>query len=99
MFGWWECGEWVLGLFFVGYSFLQVVGVVEVDVDEIGEICVVYFWVVIDVGFIVLLDNVYNQIEGGIVFGIFSFFSEWIDIENGEVVQNNYYDYFIICVN
>lgn len=61
MFGWRNCGDRVFGLFFVGYSFLMVVGVVEVDVDvNSGEIWFKKFWVVVDVGLIVILDNVYN---------------------------------------
>ena len=71
-------------------------GVAEVDVDpNSGEISVKKFWAAIDAGLIVAPDNALNQIEGGIVFGISMALTEKIDIENGEVVQENYYDYEI----
>lgn len=70
-------------------------GVAEVDVDR-GEIQVTKFWTAIDAGLIVTPDNALNQIKGGIIFGISMALSEKIGIENGQVVQENFYDYEII---
>ena len=71
-------------------------GVAEVEVDaDSGEIQITNFWAAIDAGLIVTPDNALNQIEGGIVFGISMALSEKIDIENGEVVQSNFWDYEI----
>ena len=85
-----------LGLSFAGYSSSMAAGVAEVAVDPArGEIQVTKFWAAIDAGLIVAPDNARNQIEGGIAFGISMALSEKIDIEHGEVVQENFYDYEI----
>ncbi|KIC43537.1 isoquinoline 1-oxidoreductase [Ruegeria sp. ANG-S4] len=85
-----------LGLSFAGYSSSMAAGVAEVEVDaDSGEIQITNFWAAIDAGLIVTPDNALNQIEGGIVFGISMALSEKIDIENGEVVQSNFWDYEI----
>ncbi|WP_147113276.1 xanthine dehydrogenase family protein molybdopterin-binding subunit [Tateyamaria sp. syn59] len=95
-----EMSDWrnregrALGLSFAGYSSSMAAGVAEVEVDpDRGDIQVTRFWAAVDAGFIVSPDNALNQIEGGIVFGISMALSEKIDIENGEVVQENFYDY------
>jgi len=94
MSGWRERGDRALGLSFAGYSSSMAAGVAEVEVDaDSGEIRVTKFWAAVDAGLIVTPDNALNQIEGGIVFGISMALSEKIDIENGEVVQSNFFDY------
>ena len=96
MSDWRNRGNRALGLSFAGYSSSMAAGVAEIDVDpNSGEISVKKFWAAIDAGLIVAPDNALNQIEGGIVFGISMALTEKIDIENGEVVQENYYDYEI----
>ena len=96
MSGWRNRGDRALGLSFAGYSSSMAAGVAEVEVDaNRGEIQVTKFWAAIDAGFILSPDNALNQIEGGIVFGISMALSEKIDIENGQVVQENFYDYEI----
>lgn len=93
MSGWRTRGDRAMGLSFAGYSSSMAAGVAEIEVSDRGVIRVLKFWAAIDAGLIVSPDNSHNQIEGGIVFGISSALSETIDIVNGEVVQNNYYDY------
>ena len=93
MSGWRRRGDRALGLSFAGYSSSMAAGVAEIEVDDSGVIRVLNFWAAVDAGLIVSPDNSHNQIEGGIIFGISSALSERIDIENGEVVQNNFYDY------
>lgn len=96
MSDWYNRGDRALGLSFAGYSSSMAAGVAEVEVDsDSGEIQIKKFWAAIDAGMIVTLDNALNQIEGGIIFGISMALTEKIDIENGEVVQNNYWDYEI----
>ncbi len=93
---WRNRGDRALGLSFAGYSSSMAAGVAEVDVDpDWGEIRVKKIWAAVDAGLIVTPDNAHNQIEGGIIFGISMALSEKIDIENGEVVQENFYDYEI----
>ena len=85
-----------LGLSFAGYSSSMAAGVAEVEVDrDSGDIAVTKFWAAIDAGLILSPDNALNQIEGGIAFGISMALREKIDIANGEVVQENFYDYDI----
>lgn len=93
MSGWRTRGDRALGLSFAGYSSSMAAGVAEIEIDESGLINVTHIWAAIDAGLIVSPDNSHNQIEGGIIFGISAALGEKIDIENGEVVQNNYYDY------
>lgn len=96
MSGWRSRGDRALGLSFAGYSSSMAAGVAEIEVDEAsGEIVVRRFWAAVDAGLIVSPDNTLNQIEGGILFGISSALLERIDIVNGEVQQNNYWDYEI----
>jgi len=96
MSDWRNRGDRALGLSFAGYSSSMAAGVAEVEVDpDWGEIQVKKIWAAVDAGLIVTPDNAHNQIEGGIIFGISMALSEKIDIENGEVVQENFYDYEI----
>lgn len=96
MSDWHNRGDRALGLSFAGYSSSMAAGVAEIEIDaDTGTIAVKKFWAAIDAGLIVAPDNALNQIEGGIIFGISMALSEKIDIENGEVVQSNYWDYEI----
>lgn len=96
MSDWRNRGDRALGLSFAGYSSSMAAGVAEIDVDPArGALAVTKFWAAIDAGLIVTPDNALNQIEGGIIFGISMALSEKIDIENGEVVQSNFWDYEI----
>ncbi|MEL7013783.1 MAG: molybdopterin cofactor-binding domain-containing protein [Pseudomonadota bacterium] len=96
MSDWSNRGDRALGLSFAGYSSSMAAGVAEIEVDpDWGDIRIKKFWAAIDAGMIVTPDNALNQIEGGIIFGISMALTEKIDIENGEVVQSNYWDYEI----
>lgn len=96
MSDWRNQGDRALGLSFAGYSSSMGAGVAEVEVDDrTGEIIVSHIWAAVDAGRIVSPDNAHNQIEGGIIFGLSSALTERIDIEEGQVVQSNFYDYEI----
>lgn len=96
MSDWRNRGDRALGLSFAGYSSSMAAGVAEIELDaDRGEIRVTRFWAAVDAGLIVSPKNALNQIEGGIVFGVSSALMERIEIENGEVLQNNFYDYDI----
>lgn len=96
MSDWHNRGGRALGLSFAGYSSSMAAGVAEIEIDpDWGDIRVKRFWAAVDAGLIVTPDNALNQIEGGIIFGISMALSEKIDIENGEVVQSNFWDYEI----
>ena len=94
MSNWRDRGDRALGLSFAGYSSSMAAGVAEIEVDDqSSNIRVTHIWAAVDAGRIVSPDNAHNQIEGGIIFGLSSALSERIDIENGEVVQSNFFDY------
>lgn len=96
MSDWHNRGDRNLGLSFAGYSSSMAAGVAEIDFDaDSGEIQITNFWAAVDAGLIITPDNALNQIEGGIVFGLSMALSEKIDIEKGEVVQSNFWDYEI----
>jgi isoquinoline 1-oxidoreductase beta subunit len=69
-------------------------GVAEISLDrETGKIHVHRFWAAYDAGRPVQPRNLDAQIEGGIVFGLSMALKESISVVNGEVQQNNFYDY------
>jgi isoquinoline 1-oxidoreductase beta subunit len=73
------------------------VGVAEIALDLVtGIIRVHRFWAAVDVGLPVQPRNLIAQVEGGIIFGLSALLKERITIRQGEVQQNNFYDYSIL---
>jgi isoquinoline 1-oxidoreductase beta subunit len=86
-----------LGVAYIDYSGSQVAGVAEISLDaKSGQIRVHNFWVAIDPGIAVQPDNIVNQIEGSVVFGLGLALTERITIAQGEVQQSNFYDYTVL---
>ena len=89
-----------LGLSFAGYGSSMAAGVVEISLDrDSGWITVHRLWAAVDGGLIVSPDNAQAQVEGGIIYGLGSALKERVTIRNGEVEQNNFYDYEILRAN
>ena len=85
------------GLAFAGYGDTQTAGIAEISVDrDSGEIRVHHVWTAVDAGLIISPDNAHNQIEGGVLFGVSSALYERVTITDGEVDQENFYDYEIL---
>ena len=83
-----------LGFAYLDYSGTQVAGIAEVSVDRSsGAIKVHEFWCTIDCGVPVQPDNVVAQTESSIVYGLGLALSERITIEDGAVLQANFFDY------
>ena len=78
-------------------SFLTYVAtVVEVEVDNNGDVKIPNVWTALDTGTVVAPDNVRNQIEGAANFGAsLAMFSE-ITVANGVVSQSNFNDYQLV---
>ncbi len=88
------------GLAFAGYGDTQSAGVAEISLDrESGEIRVHHVWVAVDAGQIISPDNAHNQIEGGVLWGVSSALYERITITNGQVDQQNFFDYILLRHN
>jgi len=81
-------------------SFLTyVASVVEVEVDNKGNVHIPNVWSAIDAGTVVAPDNVRNQVEGAAVFGTsLALFGE-ITVTNGVVNQSNFGDYPLARMN
>ncbi len=75
-------------------SFLTYVAtVVEVDVDNKGQVHIPSVWTAVDAGTLVSPDNVRNQFEGAAVFGAsLALFGE-ITATNGVIDQSNFDNY------
>ena len=81
-------------------SFLTYVAtVVEVEVDERGQVHIPNMWTAVDAGTVVSPDNIRNQFEGAAVFGTsLALFSE-ITATNGAIDQSNFHNYQITRMN
>lgn len=85
------------GVAFLERSGTLSTGICEISVDEsTGKIRVHHFWSAHDAGVIVQPDIVKAQIEGGIIMGMSSVFSEQLTIQNGEIQQSNFHDYQLL---
>ena len=81
-------------------SFLTYVAtVVEVEVDDKGQVHIPNVWTAVDAGTVVSPDNVRNQFEGAAVFGTsLALFSE-ITATNGAIDQSNFNNYQLTRMN
>lgn len=81
-------------------SFLTYVAtVVEVEVDNKGQVHIPHVWTALDAGTVVAPDNVRNQFEGAAAFGAsLTLFSE-ITATNGKIDQGNFNDYPLVRMN
>ncbi len=81
-------------------SFLTYVAtVVEVEVDNKGQVHIPNAWTAIDTGTTVCPDNIRNQVEGAAVFGTsLALFSD-ITATNGAIDQSNFNNYQITRMN
>lgn len=81
-------------------SFLTYVAtVVEVEVDNKGQVHIPNVWTALDAGTVVSPDNVRNQFEGAAVFGTsLALFGE-ITATNGVINQGNFHNYQVTRMN
>jgi isoquinoline 1-oxidoreductase beta subunit len=78
-------------------SFLTYVAtVVEVEVDNKGEVRIPNVWTAVDAGTVVAPDNVRNQFEGAASFSASLALSSEITVTNGVVDQSNFNDYEVV---
>jgi isoquinoline 1-oxidoreductase beta subunit len=78
-------------------SFLTYVAtVVEVEVDNKGEVRIPNVWTAVDAGTVVAPDNVRNQFEGAASFSASLALSSEITVTKGVVDQSNFNDYEVV---
>ncbi|HVW93629.1 MAG TPA: xanthine dehydrogenase family protein molybdopterin-binding subunit [Devosia sp.] len=73
--------------------------IVEVSVDEQGEIKLKKIVAAVDIGVAVNPNTVKAQLEGGIIFGLSAALYNNITFDKGRVMQNNFDDYQQIRIN
>ena len=87
----------VLGFAFGHLVDSWIAGVVEISLDRnTGEIRAHNFWTAIDPGIVINANTVRAQTEGNIVFGLSQAMKEQMTLVDGQVQQNNYYDYPVL---
>jgi isoquinoline 1-oxidoreductase subunit beta len=83
----------------VAESFKSIVAeIVEIEIDDKNEIRVTKVWAAVDCGFCVDPVNTKSQIASGIIFGLTAALKGQIDIENGQVKQNNFGNYPLLTM-
>lgn len=73
--------------------------VVEVEVDEQGEVQLRRITSAVDTGIVVNPDTVVAQLQGGIVFGLTAALYGEVTIEGGRVQQSNFHDYRMLRID
>ena len=79
--------------------YTYVATVVEVEVDDNGDVTIPNVWSALDAGTIVAPDNVRNQFEGAASFGASLAMLSEITVTNGVVNQSNFNDYQLVRMN
>jgi isoquinoline 1-oxidoreductase beta subunit len=73
--------------------------VVEVEVDNAGEVKLRRITAAVDTGIPVNPDTIVAQLQGGLVFGLGAALFNEITIRNGRVEQSNFHDYRMLRIN
>ena len=76
-----------------------IAAVVELSVDDAGEVRLRRIVAAVDTGIIINPDTVVAQLQGGIVFGLTAALYGKIDIDRGRVQQSNFHDYRMLRIN
>jgi len=70
--------------------------IAEVSVDRQGEPIVHKVWCAVDCGIVINPSIATMQIEGGIAFGLSAALMEKVEVLDGRVTNNNFYDYPVL---
>ena len=73
--------------------------VVEVEVDDDGEVSLKRIVSAVDTGIVVNPDTVVAQLQGGLIFGLTAALYGEITIDKGRVQQSNFHDYRMLRID
>ncbi len=73
--------------------------VIEVAVDDFGEVHLKKIVSAVDTGIVVNPDTVVAQLQGGLIFGLTAALYGEITIDKGRVQQSNYHDYRMLRID
>jgi isoquinoline 1-oxidoreductase beta subunit len=73
--------------------------VVEVEVDEAGEVLLRRVTTAVDAGTVVNPDTVVAQLQGGLIFGLTAALYGEVTLKNGRVQQGNFNDYRMLRID
>jgi isoquinoline 1-oxidoreductase subunit beta len=73
--------------------------VIEVAVDDFGEVYLKKIVSAVDTGIIVNPDTVVAQLQGGLIFGLTAALYGEITIDKGRVQQSNFHDYRMLRID
>jgi isoquinoline 1-oxidoreductase subunit beta len=73
--------------------------VIEVSVDEYGEVYLKKIVSAVDTGIVVNPDTVVAQLQGGLIFGLTAALYGEITIDKGRVQQSNFHDYRMLRID
>jgi isoquinoline 1-oxidoreductase subunit beta len=73
--------------------------VVEVEVDEYGEVSLRHAFAAVDCGIAVNPDSVIAQMQGGVIFGLSAALFNGVTFKDGRAQQSNFHDYRQIRMN
>jgi isoquinoline 1-oxidoreductase beta subunit len=73
--------------------------VIQVAVDEYGEVHLKKIVSAVDTGIVVNPDTVVAQLQGGLIFGLTAALYGEITIDKGRVQQSNFHDYRILRID
>ena len=73
--------------------------VIEVEVDEYGDVHLKKIVSAVDTGIVVNPDTVVAQLQGGLIFGLTAALYGEITIDKGRVQQSNFHDYRMLRID
>jgi isoquinoline 1-oxidoreductase beta subunit len=79
--------------YFATFGMTDVADIVDIAVDEQGNVRVKRVVCAVDCGLAVNPDNVIAQMQGGIVFGLTAALKAEATLKNGRIQQSNFHDY------
>ncbi len=73
--------------------------VIEVEVDEQGEVLLRRITSAVDTGIVVNPDTVVAQLQGGLIFGLTAALYGEVTLKGGRVQQSNFHDYRMLRID